>query len=51
MTKESQIKENILKVCETRNLEKKRGNWDMVYIFHHSRNYSHSVSNLYWKPS
>lgn len=41
----------IFSVREIRDLEKGRGNRDMVYVFHHSRNYSYSISNLFWNPS
>ena len=45
----SQIKENFLEVCETRDLEK-GGHWNMMQIFQHSRDYPHSISNMYQKP-
>lgn len=51
MNEGHQMRENFLEVCESRDLEREEGDWDMMYIIQYGRNYPCYSTNVYWKKS
>lgn len=51
MNEGHQMKDNFLEVCESRDLEREEGDWDMMYIIQYGRNYPCYSTNVYWKQS